>query len=151
MKIQLETFTMDLVNEMLPMLEIHRQELSAYQDMRLKPDWEKYLTLETLGMFKCFTVRDIANTLVGYAWFVLTPNMHYSDYSYAIADILYISSKARGKLLGKRLLVFTEEYFKEHTNTSVIVHKVKLKHNWGKLLTLLDYEAVELAFQKRIK
>lgn len=150
MKIQVEKFTMDLVSEMLPMLEAHRQELSAYPDMRLKPEWDKYLILEKASMFRCFTVRD-HGILVGYAWFVIAPNMHYADYNYAIADILYISNKYRGRMLGMKLLKYTEKYFKEKTDVSVIIQKVKLKHNWSKLLALLDYEAVELAFQKRIK
>lgn len=151
MKIQIEVFTMDLVKEMLPMLEIHRQELSAYQDMPLKPDWEKYLALEKLDMFKCFTVRTDNDDLVGYAWFGIMPNMHYMDYTYAIADILYISQRYRGHFLGPKLIKFTEKYFKENTNVSVIIQKVKLAHNWGKLLTALDYKTVELSFQKRIQ
>jgi len=150
-KYSLEKLTDELRREMMPTLEVHRQELSAYEDMVLNPKWEAYYGAMEQDTLRVFTARDtLDDTILGYAVFFLQDNIHYSDFKYGHQDLFYVIQERRGTLIAKKLLEKSEKYLKEEDNVSIIVHHAKLTNKFGKFLEKFGYEAKELMYHKRV-
>lgn len=141
----------DLINEITPILESHRKELSKYNDMKLNPDWNMYYLLQNANCFRIFIARDYeSNKIVGYACFILQNNLHYCDFKYAHQDVFYVVGELRRSRLAYNLIKFSEkELLKD--NVSVIVHHTKLINKFGDMLGVMGYSKAEIMYHKRIK
>jgi hypothetical protein len=115
----------EILPEMLPLLESNHEEITGprYQ-IPLEPNFELYLKLAELNIIHVFTVRE--NTeLLGYALFFVQAPLHYKNKLWALADIIYLHPKARGKFTAIKLLRFCEielqklKVFAIHTTGSV--------------------------------
>jgi hypothetical protein len=145
-----ELLTDELINELMPILETHRVELSRFKDMPLNPDWEKYKIISSLGKCMWYTVRNNDGMLLGYSVIVIDNNMHYKDFLYAIQDIFYIIEGNRTSIASLKLLRFIEKDLKEK-GVSVVIQHAKLTNRFSELLTKLDYTMVENSFLKRLQ
>jgi hypothetical protein len=144
--------------EALPLLALHKNEISAYPDIELNVDVERYREMETCDILRIYTARmpleerglSNGNELVGYAVFLVAPNPHYAESLQAVQDVLYVSPCHRGGRAGIGLVRFSEvQLLKE--DVVVIYHHVKKKHPMlGKLLAKEGYEPIEDIFAKRI-
>jgi L-amino acid N-acyltransferase YncA len=147
--VQEETLTLSLANELMPLLELHRQEISAYKDMKLNVNVEKYIQMNNIGMYKIFVARS-EGKLVGYLAYFIAPNMHYSDYVYATQDVIYVDKSSRGAMVGLKLLNEAEkELIKLGVN--VATQHVKVKHDISPLMEKAGYDWVEKIFMKRLQ
>ena len=145
-----EEVTISLINEMLPLLEEHRLEISAFTDMRLNPCVEQYVTLYAMGMYKVYVARDNTNKIIAYAGYFVQPNFHYQDYTYATQDVVYVQKTRRGAMMGSRLLGFADEQL-QLFGVDVVTHHVKVKQDFGVLLQRLGYKWIEKIYMKRLK
>ncbi len=96
-----------------------------------------YLFAQEKEMLKLFTVRD-EGKLVGYASFVISSDHHFKDRKIAAADALFVSPDYRGKLVGSKLIEFTDEMLKAMGCHSVF-HHVNLEHDFGPILERKGY------------
>jgi GNAT superfamily N-acetyltransferase len=144
-----EESVQDCLEEIKPLIEAHWEEIAIHKDrIKLNPDFDKYLLLDSLGMLHILTARD-DEELVGYFISFIQPNMHYKDEMFAINDILYIKPEHRKGTVGYRLFKKAEASLKE-IGVSVIIIHAKVKNDFKPLMDKLDYERIEYTYSKYI-
>lgn len=142
-----EDFTVELLEEAFPLFHKHYREISAFQDIELKPDYDRYFKLDEMDMLRFFSARNDSNKLIGYGVYFVQHNMHYKDSKQAVQDILYIDPLERG--FGTEFIAWCDEMLRAE-KVQVVYHHVKKAHNFGKLLEKLGYNMVEYIFAKRL-
>lgn len=135
-------------DEIMPILEDHRLELSSYSDMELKPNFELYYYLQENNQMVWYVARD-EGKIVGYSCYFLLINPHYSDFVYAHQDVFYVTKQRRGSKIAKNLITMSEIDL-EDKGISVIVHHTKPINSFGKILEKLGYDKAEVVYHKRI-
>ena len=145
-----EDLTDILIDEITPLLELHRQEISAFPDMVLNIDWDKYYQLQKLKKLHVFTSRDKeTNELLGYLVYICDKNSHYQDYIYALQDVFYVKKELRGRFMGVKLLKFSENNLKR-LGVAAIMQHMKVDHPFQKLLVNQGYKMQEYIYSKRL-
>lgn len=134
---------------MWPLLERHYKEVSAFPDIPLKPDIEKYLKMQELGTLRCFVVYDEDGELIGYQVFFVNQNLHYSGSKQAIQDILYLEKSKRGLGTGKIFIEWCDQELKKE-RVEVVYQHVKTYLNFGPLLESLGYKHLENIYGRRL-
>lgn len=145
----IEKLTKELIEEALPILEAHRQEISKYKDMPLSIDMDAYLQLQSMDKLVAHVARDEDGKIVGYGCYFIVTNPHYSDFLYAHQDVFYVVKDKRGSRIAYNLIKRSEKDLKER-GVAVIVHHAKPSNNFGELLTRLGYDVSEIMYHKRI-
>ena len=139
--------TPDLVEEALPLIQAHWEEVNANDKYEINPDWYQYFELQVAGMLKVFTAR-YDGELVGYmSWFV-SLSMHKAGVYVANEDALFVKKTKRGMMAGMKLIKFSEEFLRENTKANTFVLRVKTTHDFGKYLTRLGYGLKEMIYAK---
>lgn len=140
-----------LTKQMWPLLERHYKEISAFQDIALKPAFEKYLLMERAGSLRCFVTLDETDemALVGYAVFFVNHNLHYSDSLQAVQDVLYLERSERGKGAGKTFVSWCDDELRRE-GVQVVYHHVKTKFNFGPMLETIGYKHIENIYGRRL-
>lgn len=133
--------------EMEPLLKRHWKEIAHYKDIPLEPDYDLYFKMEDQGFIKIFTVRNDANTLVGYAAYFIKANIHYKSSKQAVEDVIFIDKEARGE--GHKFIDWCDQELKE-IGVQLVHHHVKVAHNFGPTLERLGYEHVEHIYSRRL-
>jgi GNAT superfamily N-acetyltransferase len=144
----LEPLTPELGQESMPLIEAHWREIAHDLTIPLSPDWERYYALQDAGSIRVYTARRNGE-IIGYAWFIVNRNLHYSTSVQAIQDVIFIRKDLRRGTLGTRLIKFSEEQLKQE-GVQVVVHHIKAKHDWSPLIERLGYSLVDLIYLKRI-
>jgi L-amino acid N-acyltransferase YncA len=147
--IEEEPITHALLDEMMPMFEAHRQELTAFKDIPLKVDKDKYVALNAAGAYHAYIARSDSGDIVGYVGYMISPNLHYADYTYAMQDVFYVDPSRRGVMIGLQLLRYADDELKK-LGVSVVTQHSKLAHDFKPLMDRLGYNAVETIYMKRI-
>jgi len=145
--LQEEFLTPELQEEVLPLLGNHHEEIEHYKDLEINVGWGVYQKLADAGKVKIYTARR-DGVLVGYAVFVITPNLHYSVWQ-AVQDVFYVDPGERGAMLGTKLIKFAEECLTKLEIQS-IYHSVNVVHDFGPLLKRQGYIHTENIYTKRI-
>lgn len=142
-----------LKNSMWPLLERHYKEISAFQDIPLEPDFEKYVAMERAGTLRCFVARGFNEQnelcLLGYSVYFVNINIHYSSSKQAVQDVLYMEQSKRGLGAGKGLIAYCDEELRKE-GVQVVYHHVKTKFNFGPLLESLGYKHIENIYGRRL-
>lgn len=144
----LEPLNESLAHEVAPLLEAHWREIAHDLTIPLNPEWKRYFALQEAGAFRVYTARKDGE-LVGYAAFIVSPNLHYSTSLQAMQDVLFIREDLRRGTLGTRLIKFSEQQL-QADGVQVVLHHIKAKHNWSPLIERLGYTLVDLIYFKRI-
>ena len=128
----------------------HYNEIAAYKDIPLEPDFEKYATIADDGKLVVLTARNNGE-LVGYVIYLVGTALHYKNSLHAIQDILFVKKGLRKSLMGcgYLLLKHSETVLKE-MGVQVVCQHVKVKHDFSPFLEKLGYENMEKFYQKRI-
>jgi GNAT superfamily N-acetyltransferase len=134
-------------DEVQPLIEEHYQEISANLDIPLKPNWEKYIGLDHMGVLRIYTARNDAGELIGYGVYFVQKNLHYDDSLQAVQDILFIRKGFRGT--GGRLIKWCDEQLKAE-GVQVVYHHVKIMHDFGPLLERMGYKCIEKIYSRRL-
>lgn len=129
------------------LIQDHYDEVYPARDMfDWDMDWDSYENLERLGFLKIFTARD-NDTLIGYLWVLITPNIHSKGSVFACDDGFFVAKAYRGKSVAKDLIRFTETCLKDDG--------LKMFHIVGTtekpidaLMKRMGYTAIETKFQK---
>lgn len=142
-----EIFCKELFEEVLPLLEEHYLEIAHYQDIPLDPDFDSYLAASQMGNLRCFSARNEAGALVGYAVYFVRKNLHYKSSLQAVQDILFIQKHLRGT--GGRFILWCDEQLRAE-GVQAVYHHIKAEHNFGRLLERFDYQLVDLIYARRL-
>lgn len=155
---------MDVREEVWPLLLRHWDEIALNKDaVPLNPDWDTYGVLETQGMLHVTTARSDAGEIVGYASYVIVPNLHYKTMMVADGDIFYLAPEHRRGTTGLRLLRETEKHILAFCAASgkphdcvYIINKEKEHFRKegrsvvGPIMTHLGFKLIEHYYAKRI-
>jgi len=137
----------DCLEEIKPLIEMHWEEIALYKDkIKLDPDFDKYLLLDSMGMLHILTVRDDAK-LIGYFISFIQPNMHYKESVFATNDILYVDPAYRKGSVGYKLFKKAEKSLKEIGVDVIVIHS-KVNNDFKPLMDKLGYERIEYNYSK---
>ena len=139
----------DVINEILPLLEGHWQEIALNQDtIKLNPDYEQYKVLFKAGAMRMVTAREDGK-LVGYCICLIRPHIHYKDSITATNDIFYIHPDYRKGMTGVKLFKAVEAIMKSH-GVQRIMMMTKRHKDVGAIFERLGYTEAERVFTKVI-
>jgi len=139
----------ECLEEIKPLIEMHWEEIAVYKDkIKLNPDFDKYLLLDSIGLLHVLTARD-DDKLIGYFISFIQPNMHYKESVFATNDILYIDPLYRKGSVGYKLFKKAEESLKEIGVDVIIVHS-KVNNDFKPLMDKLGYERIEYNYSKHV-
>ena len=140
----------DVRAEIQALIEAHWREIAVWQDIPLAPNWDMYYQLEKSNSMVTYTVRDDANTLVGYAVFFMRSHIHYKDHIWALNDIVWVHPDCRDGKIGKRLVEYWEKDLQSR-GVHVVHVNVKVAHPaLGLILKWSKYKMVESGHEKRL-
>ena len=132
-----------LIDEMRPLLQRHWQEIAlvdAFGPVDIAED--TYRQAEQIGITRVYTARRDDGELVGYAAYFVLPNMHYRTRLMAESDVFFLSPEERRGLAGLRLLQYADKALSAE-GVNVIINKVKLSHDCGRLFVRMGYTHFE--------
>lgn len=140
----------DVVGEIQPLLARHWEEIALYKDIPLLPDYQRYRRADALGVMPILTVRD-GRRLVGYAIYVVDPNLHYSQTLTGVSDIFWLDPEMRKPRAAMRLFQEVESVLRSRS-VDVMVTRTKIAHPAaGRILEALGHESTETTYQKRLR
>jgi GNAT superfamily N-acetyltransferase len=148
MAIPREIIASEWIDRAWPLLEEHYAELATVPDiMLLKPDVERYQTLEAAGNLFAIGMFDThvdagAETLVGYSVNIVCTNLHYGDLLMCQNDLLFVRKSHRRGMTGMRLITATERAAKERGVKMMLWH-AKPGTTLDRMLPKLGYEPFE--------
>lgn len=148
-KFQLEPATVAFIDEAIPLFVLHYQQIAHYQDIKLAPDYEKYLGMQQAGILRIYTAREEDGELIGYGIFLVSPNANYKASIQAQQALLFIHPDRRG--FGRQFIAWCDEQLKTE-GVQVVYHHVKVKPelNFGPLLERMGYTLVDQIYGKRL-
>lgn len=139
--------TAECLEEIKPLLENNHEELSFNKDIiELSPDYDKYISLENLGMAHLITVRD-DKVLVGYAVTLCVDNFQYKDHKFAVNNVMYLNKDYRSQGVGTGLIRYMENFYK-NLGASVLEIHSNSKNPFDKLCEHLGYAHTSSHFSK---
>lgn len=145
-----ETVCAEFFEEITPLLEKHFHEIAHFQDIPLKPNFQRYIDIDRAGCLRTFTARDEFQKLVGYAVFFVQPNIHYQTSLQAVQDVIYLEKSQRGAGIGKLFIAWCDEELKLD-GCQAVYHHVKENHKaLGKCVESLGYKLVDLIYTRRL-
>ena len=147
-KYEVEKITDKNIAQVMPIFEAHREELQSFKDMKLNPDWDAYKMMQDMDRLVWLIARD-EGVIVGYAVYMLSYNLHYKDFLFAIEDIFYVVNDKRGSRIGINLVKKSEEILKDR-GVDVITHHAKFTNKFAPFLERLGYNKTETMLAKRI-
>ena len=139
----------DIKEEVVELLKMHWNEVAINQDrVKLNVDWDRYFTLNNLGIINVVTIR-VDGALVGYCANMVDMNIHYKDHMFAVNDAFFIHPEHRKSTLGLRLFKATEEILKALGVSVWMVH-TKTHTSVAPFLVKLGFEHDEEVYSKFI-
>jgi GNAT superfamily N-acetyltransferase len=143
-----EPITEALLAEVRPLLEKHWKEIAHYKDIELNPDYSLYLKMQEMGMIHAYGARlDDNNKLIGYAVYVVRPNLHYRQCLQATEDIIFFDPDHRGH--GMKFIMWCDEQLKK-IGVMMVTHHIKFSFDWSKALMRMGYEKTDMQLCKRL-
>lgn len=149
--VQEEQWSDDFPKEFSAITYQHWEEITAHKDIPLNVDWDMYKMMCHSGRVLVVTAREEDKTLLGYAIFLIGPHLHYKNHVYANQDVLFVRKDKRLSMAGVGIkLIRASEALLKARGVDVIVHHVKVDHDFSPLLRKLDYGLTEYIYHKRI-
>jgi GNAT superfamily N-acetyltransferase len=137
-----------VVQEIVPLLYLHWQEIAHYKDIPLDPDTDAYLALDGAGALRVYTARADGQ-LIGYCIYFVRPNIHYRTSLQAVQDVLFLLPEHRKGRVGFGLIHFADEQLRAEGVQAAYQH-VKKSHDFGPLLERMGYEHVDTIYGRRL-
>lgn len=145
---QTESLFPSVFFEMQPLLEWHWAEVGMKEACGpVDVDEPAYRALADAGMLHVTTARD-GGRLVGYAVYFIVPNFHYKSRRVAESDVFFLLPEYRKGLAGFRLLMEADRALSGMVD--VIVNKVKIEHDCGKLFERMGGRLSEKHYMKAV-
>lgn len=136
--------------EMKPLLDAHWEEVAAFKDdIKLSVDEVRYKELIALGVIRLWVCRNVFGEMCGYSAFVLQPNMHYQEHTFAVNDVIFIAPKYRHGTLAYQLVDHCEDQLKK-SGVSVVTYHMKVYAPFHSLMETTGYTHLENLYGKKL-
>lgn len=142
---QRETLSPELIEEMMPLLKAHHEEMDSI--LPLDPDFARFQFLQDCGALAVFTMRE-AQDLVGYWVCIVNHAIHSKNVLIAYSDAIYVKPEARGLEPIKFIKFVVAELKKQ--GVKVFDCLIKTQHNFGVILERMGFKQEEQAFTLRL-
>lgn len=150
MRFAIEQLSFELLDEAIPLFKDHFHEISANPDIKLEPDYDKYMVFQGMGILRFYSARKENGELMGYAVFIVQANMHYKSSLQAVQDIIFLNKEMRGQKIGSEFIAWCDEMLRAE-KVQVVYQHVKTAHEWGKaILVPMGYKHVENIYSRRL-
>jgi len=137
----------DIIADVFPLLELHRDEISVYKElMTVNPDLDKYYEVEKNGNLLALAAYD-GDILIGYSISFIGSHLHYSDLIIGNNDVLFVKKEYRESKLGYKLITLTTEKAKER-GAKIFLWHAKDNTALSKLLSKMKYIVHDVIFSK---
>lgn len=143
-----ETLAECLTDEIKPLLLYHWQEIAPHKDLPLDPNYKGYEYLESMGMLRCYILRD-QGAIQGYCVFMVSPSLKYQTVLEAHADLLWLAPRLRGKGIGPRFMEWCDEQLAKD-GVTIVRHAVERTYNFDDVLQKLGYESEQHVWCRRL-
>ncbi len=143
-----QNFTQTFIREIKPLLLRQWKEIAHYKEIPLDPDWDQYYNLFMMGKLKIISARK-GGKLIGYAIYIVNHNLHYKGSLQAVQDVLFLDEEYRRGTLGTKLIKKADEIL-QTMGVDVVIHHVKVAHDFSKILERQGYTLVEKILSKRL-
>lgn len=134
-------------DDLLPLLDLHYEELAPYKDIPLDPDREFFLKADEAGLIRVFAARE-EGALVGYAVYFVRQDIHYKSIKLAQQDLIFVHPERRGRF-GIRFIRWCEEQLKGE-NVRLIMCHAKVHNDFGAVFERLGYKPVDKIYYRRL-
>ena len=141
-----ERISPDLIEEVLPLADIHFTEVDPFPE--LEANYTPNFYLLNNEHFRVYTARE-RERLVGYAFFVVQKHPHYDNSLQAQQDLLFLLPEARWGLTGLSFMKFCDEELKKE-GVQVIYHYSSHHRDIGPLLQRIGYEPIQTIYGKKV-
>jgi len=132
----------DCLDELIPLLQNHWEEIANHQDtVPLDPDWDKYLAMDDSGAMSVVVARENGR-VIGYFISFIHHHMHYRSTLYAYNDILYVDPSRRKGTVAYRMFKFAMTVLVDR-GVQVVVCHMKINHEFRSLLRRLGFKQTE--------
>jgi GNAT superfamily N-acetyltransferase len=138
-----------LWGEIAPLLRAHWREIAHYQDIPLEVNQGGYEQVEAAGKLRAYTARSGDGALIGYAVYIVGPNLHYSSSIQAKQDVLFVLPERRKSTVGLRLIKFADDQLRAE-GVQVVYQHSKVAHDIGPVMLRCGYELVEHIYARRL-
>lgn len=138
-----------LIAEMIPLWEMHYQELHDQFYGPLNPNVEVYKKMSESDSLRIFTVREQA-WLYGYQIFFVGTHPHSQQSTEATQDILYMHPITRKGMAGIQFLKWCCDYLKNE-GVDVMHQRISAKNNFGKIFERMGFELADLTYSRRLQ
>ncbi len=117
----------------------------------LDPNWDEFYALDVRGILRCLTVR-LDKALVGYAFLLVGPHLHYKSTTWGHVDMFFIDPVARSGWTGVK---FFKQLIRDSKLQGVVKLTVTTKHHFmdnrvTKLLQRLGFVPIETVHAMRL-
>lgn len=138
----------DVIDEALPILRENYAEVSGCKTP-MNIDMNAYAITEEQDMFRAYVARN-ASTLIGYAAFFVTRNVHCKHLKQAVQDTLFVIPAYRSQGVAAQLLECVERELKKE-GVSLLYSDVNQAHpQLARLLKNRGYEMTRSIYLKRL-
>lgn len=139
----------NLCAELMPLLQMHYQEVAHFKDIPLDPDFQQYIQLDNQNLIRTYIARttEPVSLLTGYAIYLIKHNLHYQTSLQALQDVLFIHPDHRG--FGSSFISWCDEELRKD-KVEAVYHHIKIKHDFSAILTPLGYERIEYIYGRRL-
>jgi len=144
---QYENFTVNLMNEIEPLLLEHWKELALDQNtITLEPDWAAYWLAKRNNNLCVITARSDV-LLIGYYVGFIKPHLHYKNSLTAYNDIYWIHPDYRQGMTGIKFLKYIEEFMK-NAGVQRIIMNTKAHLDKSPIFERLGYRPSDIVYTK---
>lgn len=147
MKFEQEQLSQKLIEELLPILIPHSEEVELDKDIPLDVAWSKYSFLQENNAMVLYTARNDEGVLVGYASYFVNPNLHYQSSLQATQDAIYIDKECRG--FGRAFIDWCDSQLR-NMGVQKVYQNTKAVHDFGPMLATLGYRAEDIIYSRRL-
>lgn len=148
-----EVIYSEVYKDIFHMFQEHWNELGeAGGSSNLSIDHHLLMSLDSSGMYKCFTAEHDGKC-IGYASWVISRGIHSASDIYATTDAVYVDKEYRESLMGAgvRLLKYSEKVLREKYKVNIIQFSMNINYDLGSLLSKMGYEISEIKYSKKLE
>lgn len=134
-------------DELLPLAAKHYAAVQGW-DAPFRMDCDHYAAMDRAGAYLFATARDEAGRLSGYVGMIFGPH-HFADTIIAIQDCIWLEPQHRQGWNAQALIGAMDAALRDR-GASIVLHSIKIDHDWSPILRTLGYRPAEMLWERRL-
>jgi GNAT superfamily N-acetyltransferase len=138
------------INDLLPLLKTHYEEVSIYSKFghEFEPDIDLYIAASKAGSLKTY-VLEVEGMIAGYVMYSISLHPHCKKLVIGMMDMIYLDPKFRNLGLGQELMKYAEEDLKL-LKVNYIFAAMTEHFDFTKTMDALNYKLADKLFVKGV-